>query len=82
MGKADKNIFNETLTGDETWGFACDPETEKQNSKCVGEISPLTEVKDIPSVPHQDQDDKFFRLSRPSAQRIHTRGENSKCRIL
>jgi len=36
----------------------------------------------IPKVPHEDHIDNFFRLSRRSAQRIHTRGKNSKCRIL
>jgi len=37
---------------------------------------------EIPKVPHQDHVDNFFRLSRRNAQRIHTRGKNSKCRIL
>ena len=36
----------------------------------------------IPEVPHQDHVDSFFRLLRHSAQRIRTRGKNSKCRIL
>jgi hypothetical protein len=28
MADADKNFFNKSIMGDETWCFACDPETE------------------------------------------------------
>jgi hypothetical protein len=28
MAGADKNIFNKIIMGDETWCFACDPETK------------------------------------------------------
>jgi hypothetical protein len=74
-------FLNKSITGDETWRFAYDPETKRQNSEWVGEI-PLAEETVIPKVPHQDHVDIFFRLSRRSAQIICTRGENSKCRIL
>jgi hypothetical protein len=37
---------------------------------------------EIPKVLYQDHIDNFFLLSRCSAQRIHTRGKNSKWRIL
>jgi len=37
---ADRIFFNKIITGDETWYFACDPETKRQSSEWVGEISP------------------------------------------
>jgi hypothetical protein len=39
MADADKNLFNKIITGDETWCFAYDPETKRQSSEWVGEIS-------------------------------------------
>ena len=45
------------------------------------DISSAKETE-IPKVTHQDYIDKFFRFSRRSAQRIRTRGKNSKSRIL
>jgi hypothetical protein len=79
MADADKKCFNQIVMGDETWCFACDPETKRQSSEWVGETSPRQKKL---KVPHQDIVDNFFRLSRRSAQRIRTRGKNSKCRIL
>jgi len=43
---------------------------------------PSAKESEISKVPHQNRVDNFFRLSRHSAQRIRTRGKNSKCRIL
>jgi hypothetical protein len=43
---------------------------------------PSAEETEISKVPHQDHADNSFQLSRRSAQRIRTRGKNSKCRIL
>jgi hypothetical protein len=40
MADADKNFLNKIITGDETWCFACDPETKRQSSEWVGETSP------------------------------------------
>jgi hypothetical protein len=40
MAGADKNFFNRIIMGDETWCFACDPETKRQSSEWVGETSP------------------------------------------
>jgi hypothetical protein len=40
MADADKNLFNKIITGDETWCFACDPETKRTSSEWVGETSP------------------------------------------
>jgi hypothetical protein len=40
MANADKNFFNKIIMGDETWCFACDPETKQQSSEWVGETSP------------------------------------------
>jgi hypothetical protein len=37
---ADKNSFNKIITGDETWCCAYDPETKRQSSEWVVEISP------------------------------------------
>jgi histone-lysine N-methyltransferase SETMAR len=34
-------FFNKLITGNETWCFAYDPETKRQSSEWVGEISPL-----------------------------------------
>jgi len=39
MADADKNFVNKTVTGDETWCFAYDPETKQQSSDWVGETS-------------------------------------------
>jgi hypothetical protein len=40
MANADNNFFNKIIVGDETWCFACDPETKRQSSEWVGETSP------------------------------------------
>jgi hypothetical protein len=46
MADGDKNFFNKIVTGDETWRFACDPETKLLRSEWVGETSPqLKELK-------------------------------------
>jgi len=37
---ANINFFNNRFTGDETWCFDYDPETKRQCSKWVSEISP------------------------------------------
>ena len=58
--------------------------TPKQSDRVLNGLvrHPLGRKKtDIPKVPHQNHVDYFFRLSRRSAQRIRTRGKNSKCRI-
>ena len=40
MVDADKNFFNKIIMGDETWRFACDPETKQQSSEWGDETSP------------------------------------------
>ena len=40
MTDADQKFFNQIITGDETWRFACHPETKRQSSEWVGETSP------------------------------------------
>jgi len=40
MADADKNFFNKVIMGDETWCFACDPETKRQSCEWVGETYP------------------------------------------
>jgi hypothetical protein len=74
MADADKNVFNKIITGNETWCFAYDTETKRQSSEWVGQIFPRPKKLK-------------FQMSRIktmlcSAQRIRTRGKNSKCRIL
>jgi len=39
-GRCRQNIFNKIIMGDETWCFADDPESKRQISEWVGEISP------------------------------------------
>jgi len=80
------NFFNKIITGDETWCFACDPETKRQSSEWVGETFPRPKKKKK-KLKFQRSRNKniliiFFRLSRRNAQRMRTRGKNSKCRIL
>jgi hypothetical protein len=41
MADAEKSFFNKIITGDETWCFAYDPETKRQNSEWVGETFSL-----------------------------------------
>jgi hypothetical protein len=81
MADADKKFFNQIITGEETWCFAYDPETKRQSSEWVGETSRRSK-----KLKFQRSHIKIvfiiFRISRRSAQRIRTRGENSKCRIL
>jgi len=40
MADVDKSFFNKITTGDETWCFAYDPETNRQSSEWAGETSP------------------------------------------
>ena len=60
MANADKNFLNKIITGDDTWCFACDPETKRQSSEWVGETSRQPEETEIPKVPHQDNVETFF----------------------
>jgi len=40
MANADKNFFNNSITGDETWCFVYDPKTKRQSSEWGGQTSP------------------------------------------
>ena len=40
MTDANKHFLNNTLTGEETWCFACDSETKRQSSEWNGETFP------------------------------------------
>jgi hypothetical protein len=53
MADADKNFFNKSISGDETWCFAFDPETKRQSSEWFGDI-PSDEEPEISKMPHQD----------------------------
>jgi hypothetical protein len=44
MADTDKNLFNKIITGDETWCFAYDPETKRQNSVWVDETPHKTNI--------------------------------------
>jgi len=39
-----KNFFNKTITGDEIWCFAYDPNTKRQSSEWVSETAPQPRV--------------------------------------
>ena len=61
------------------------PMTPKQRDRVLNGLvrhPPLAAETEIPKVLHQDHVDNFFRLPRPSAQRIRTSGKNSNCRVL
>jgi hypothetical protein len=38
MADADKHFSNKIITEDETWYFACYPETKRQSSEWIGDI--------------------------------------------
>ena len=59
MADVDKSFFNKITTGDETWCFAYDPETNRQSSEWVGETSLARKKTEIPKVPHQEHVDNF-----------------------
>ena len=82
MADADNNFCNKIITGDETWCFAYEPETKRQSSECVGETSPRPKKLKFRRSRMDTMFITFFRLPRRSAQRIRTRGKNSKCKIL
>jgi len=82
MADRDKNFLNKIITGDETWCIAYDLETKQQSSEWVGETSPRPKKLKFQRHRIKRMLIIFFRLSRRSAQRIRTRGENSKCIIL
>jgi len=40
MTNVGKTFLDKVITGDESWCFAYDPETKRQNSEWVDELSP------------------------------------------
>jgi hypothetical protein len=82
MADADKIFLNKIITGNETWCFFYDPETKRQNSEWVGETSPRPKKLKFQRSHVKTMLILLLRLSRRSAHRNHTRGKNSKCRIL
>ena len=70
-----KNFFNKIITGDETWCFACDPETKRQSSEWVGKTSSRPKKLKFQRSRIKTMLIIFFQLSRRSAQRIRTRGK-------
>ena len=77
MADADRNFFNKIITGDETWCFACDPETKRQSSEWVGETS--LRPKKLKFQRFRIKTMLTLKRSRP---RIPIRRKKSKCRIL
>jgi hypothetical protein len=73
VADVDKNFFNKLIMGDETWCFACDPETKRQISEWVGETSPRPKKLKFQKSCIKTMLIIFFRLSRHSAQRIRTK---------
>jgi hypothetical protein len=73
-GRGRQFFLNKIITGDETWCFVYDPETKRQSSNGL--------LRHPLGRRNKFHVDNFFRLSMRSAQRIRTRGKNSKCRIL
>jgi len=55
-----KIFFNQIITEDETWCFACNPETKRQSSEWVGVISPRPKKLKFQRSRHQDHVDNFF----------------------
>jgi hypothetical protein len=83
MADADELFFfDKIITVDETWCFACDPETKRQSSEWVGETSPRPKKLKFQRSRVMTMLIIFFRHSRRSAQRIHTGRKNNKCLIL
>jgi hypothetical protein len=82
MANADKHFLNKIITGDETWCFANDPKIKQQSSEWVGETSPRLKKLKFQRSHIKNMLIIFFQLSRHSAERIHPRGKNNKCRIL
>jgi len=82
MTDADKHFFDKIITGDVAWCFAYDPETKWQSSEWVGKTFPRPKKLKFHRSRIKIMLIFFFRLSRRSAQRIRTRGEKSKCRIV
>jgi len=81
MADADKNFFNKIIMEDETWCFVYDTVTKRQSSEWDGQTSP--QPKKLKFQKSRINTMLIFsRFSRRSAQRICTRGKNSKCRIL
>ena len=78
MADAD-NFFNKIIKGDETLCSTSDPETKRQSSECFGETSPRPKKLKFQRSCIKTMLTIFSTLK---AQRIHTRGKNSKCRIL
>jgi hypothetical protein len=79
-GRCRQKNFNKIITGDKTWYFSYWPRNKATEFWMGWWDIPSAEETEIPKVPHQEHVDNFFRLSRPSAQRIRTRGKNSACK--
>jgi hypothetical protein len=70
VADADKHFFNEIVTGNATWCFACDPQTKRLSSEWA-------EENEIPEVPHQDHVSIFSTLKAQCTKNSYLR-KNSK----
>jgi hypothetical protein len=82
MADADKKIFNKIITGDETWCFACDPETKRQSSKWVGETSARPKKLKFQKSRIKPMLIIFFDCQGVVHKEFVPERKNSKCRIL
>ena len=82
MANADKIFLNKIIKGYENWCFPYGPETKRQSSEWVDEISPRPKKRKFQWSRIKTMLIIFFRLSRCTAQTIRTKKKNSKCRIL
>jgi len=82
MADADKNFFNKIITGDETWCFAFDPETKRQSSEWVGDISPRPKKLKFQRSRIKTMLIFFFDSPDVVHKEFVPEGKNSKCRIL
>jgi len=81
MAEAD-DFLNKIITGDETWCFACDPETKQQNSEWIGETSPQPKKLKFQRSRIKAILTNFFDSQDLVHKELVPGGKNSKCRLL
>jgi hypothetical protein len=82
MANEDKNFCSKIITGDENLCFICDPETKRQSSEWVGEISPRSKKMKFQSSRFKTMLIIFFNSQFAVHKEFVTEGKHSKCRIL
>ena len=77
-----KKSFNKIIMGDETWCFAHDPETKRQSSNWVGEISPRPKKLKFRRSRIKKMLTIFSTLKAQCTKNSYRRGKDNKFRIL